>query len=71
MNIFTEIGEQLVFLEEVWFQITEINNWNWKILKLKLKLKNLFTVNWNSISNWNIWICTTLTETVTEKSQLK
>jgi len=70
---FTELGELLVILVAIWFQITEINNWNWnwKILKLKLILTNLFTVNWNCNCNWNIWIRTTLDETVTEKSQLK
>jgi len=47
MNIFTELGETLVILVVIWFQITEINNWNWKILKMKLILINLFTVNWN------------------------
>jgi len=53
---FTELGELLVFLVAIWFQITEINNWdwNWKILKL---------IN----SYWKI--CLQLTETVTEISE--
>ena len=60
-------------LVAVFVMLTEIINWNWnwKILKLKLILKNLITVNWNCNFNWKIWIHTTLTETVTEKSQLK
>jgi len=62
MNIFTKLGELLVILLLIWYQITEINNWNWKIC---------YNVHWNCNCNRNVWISTTLTETVTEKSQLK